>query len=99
MEKKTGLREIKQVELYEKWGPLVPAEFRSDLCANPNDAVIASVQDASKRAQNDRIRAREAKNGKRAAVSKKYAKRQPKLGVKRSRVFIYTCLCYKKSDV
>ena len=83
MEKRPGLREIKQVDLHEKWGPLVPAEFRNDICAKPSDAIIATVKEArkakriAKKAQNDRRRAKKAENnnGKRTAASKKTGKK------------------------
>ena len=86
LEKRPGLREIKQVELYETWGPLLPAEFRNNICAKPSDAVIATVKEArkakrnAKKAQNDRIRARKAEknNGKRTAASKKTCKKTAK---------------------
>jgi hypothetical protein len=37
---KPGLREIKQVELWSKYRPLVPAEFRDECCPMPEDGVI-----------------------------------------------------------
>ena len=72
--------------MYEKWGPLVPAEFRNDICAKPSDAVIATVKEARKakrntnKAQHDRRRASKAKNnnGKRTAASKKTGKKTAK---------------------
>ena len=44
-----GLKPIKQVELYKKWGPVVPEEFRDDICPKPSDRIINQVK--SERAQ------------------------------------------------
>ena len=35
-EKRPGLRNIKQVDLYHKWGPLIPEEFRDEICPKPS---------------------------------------------------------------
>jgi hypothetical protein len=37
---KPGLREIKQVELWSKYRPLVPAKFREECCPKPAEGVI-----------------------------------------------------------
>ena len=37
---KPGLREIKQVELWSKYRPLVPVEFREECCPKPAKEVI-----------------------------------------------------------
>ena len=51
-EKRPGLREIKQVDLYEKWGPLVPAQFRDEICPKPSDKIIKSVKQERKAKRN-----------------------------------------------
>jgi hypothetical protein len=38
-----GMKAIKQVELWKKWGPLIPEDERDALCAKPPDAIIARV--------------------------------------------------------
>ena len=35
-----------KIDLYEKWGPFVPEEFRNDICAKPVDAISAAVKEA-----------------------------------------------------
>ena len=47
-EKRPGLRNIKQVDLYHKWGPLVPEEFRDDIYLKPSGKIIKSVTDERK---------------------------------------------------
>ena len=47
-EKSTRLRSIKQVDLYHKWGPLVPEKFRVEICPKPSDKIIKSVKDERK---------------------------------------------------
>ena len=47
-EKRPGLRNIKQVDLYHKWGPLIPEEFRDEICPKPSDKIIKSVKDERK---------------------------------------------------
>ena len=51
-EKRPGLRNIKQVDLYEKWGPLVPAQFRDEICPKPSDKIIKSVKKERKEKRN-----------------------------------------------
>ena len=51
-EKRPGLRDIKQVDLYEKWGPLVPAQFRDEICPKPSDKIIKSVKEERKAKRN-----------------------------------------------
>ena len=51
-EKRPGLREIKQVDLYEKWGPLVPAQFRDEIFPKPSDKIIKSVKEERKAKRN-----------------------------------------------
>ncbi len=40
----TALKPIKQVELWKKWGPLIPEEFRADTCPKPSDEIIESIK-------------------------------------------------------
>ena len=51
-EKRPGLRDIKQVDLYEKWGPLVPAQFRDEICPKPSNKIIKSVKEERKAKMN-----------------------------------------------
>jgi hypothetical protein len=37
------LREIKQVELYMKYRPLIPQMYRDELCPKPSDQVIENI--------------------------------------------------------
>ena len=47
-EKRPGLRNIKQVDIYHKWGPLVSEEFRDDICPKPSNTIIKYVKDERK---------------------------------------------------
>ena len=47
-EKRPRLRNIKQVDLYHKWGPLIPEKFRDEICPKPSDKIIQSVKDERK---------------------------------------------------
>ena len=38
--KPPGLKPIKQVKLYKKWWPLVPDEYKDDICPKPHDSVF-----------------------------------------------------------
>jgi hypothetical protein len=38
-----GLREIKQVELYTKYRPLVPEMYRDELCPKPSDEILKRI--------------------------------------------------------
>ena len=38
------LKSKKQVELYKKWGPVVPEEFRDEICPKPSDRIITQVK-------------------------------------------------------
>ena len=40
----TALKPIKQVELWKKWGPLIPETYRADTCPKPSDEVINSIK-------------------------------------------------------
>lgn len=50
--KAPGLREIKQVELYTKYRPLIPEKYRDGLCPQPSDKVMKSVKLDRKEKQN-----------------------------------------------
>ena len=39
-----GLAEIKQVELFTKWRPFVPEEFKNEICPEPPKAVLDKVK-------------------------------------------------------
>jgi len=41
----TPLKPIKQVELWKKWGPLLPEGARKEMCPRPSDDVIKSIKD------------------------------------------------------
>jgi hypothetical protein len=47
-----GLKPIKQVELWKKWGPLIPEDERDALCPKPPDNIISAV--AKERTDNAR---------------------------------------------
>ena len=53
-EKRPGLRNIKQVELYHKWRPFIPEEFRDGICPKPSDKIIKSIKDERKGKQNEK---------------------------------------------
>ena len=59
-----GLKPIKAVELYTKWGPLIPEYARESTCPRPSDEVLATVR-ASK---NDKVKARAARKRNLAAI-------------------------------
>jgi hypothetical protein len=44
----TPLRAIKQVELWKKWGPLLPVKFRGITCPKLSDEIIASIKERNK---------------------------------------------------
>ena len=44
MENTPGLAEIKQVELFTKWRPFVPEEFKNEICPEPPKAVLDKVK-------------------------------------------------------
>ena len=44
----TPLKPIKQVELWKKWAPLIPKEFRADTCPKPSDEVINSIKERNR---------------------------------------------------
>jgi hypothetical protein len=48
VEPEPGLRAIKQVELYKKWRPLVPHEFKDILCPKPPQEILDEVADTAR---------------------------------------------------
>ena len=44
----TELRPIKQVELWKKWGPLLPEEARKVTCPKPSQEVIDSIKERNR---------------------------------------------------
>ena len=44
----TGLKPIKHVELWKKWAPLIPEEFRAITCPKPSDEVINSIKERNR---------------------------------------------------
>jgi hypothetical protein len=56
--KPPGMKPIKQVELWKKWGPFIPEDERNELCPKPpNDVIKAVAQEkASKQAGKKRAR-------------------------------------------
>jgi hypothetical protein len=50
-----GLREIKQVELYTKYRPLVPEQYWDELCPKPSDEVIGNIAKQRNEKQKARI--------------------------------------------
>ena len=49
-----GIKPIKQVELYKKWWPFIPSQFRDEICPRPSDEVIASVKNDRNKKARDR---------------------------------------------
>ena len=68
-----GLKPIKQVELWKKWGQYIPEDERDELCPKPTDDVIKKVaaEKASKAKTAQRKRASTAKAAKAAAPQRK----------------------------
>ena len=42
------LRDIKQVELYFKWGPLLPLWVQEITCPRPSDSILDRVKESTK---------------------------------------------------
>jgi len=57
-----GMKPIKQVELWKKWGPFVPEAARHHLCRRPPDDVINQVALDRSLRQQQRVRARNNNN-------------------------------------
>jgi len=53
-----GMKHIKQVELWQKWGPFIPEPYRDCLCAKPSDTVINAVAMERRSRQRSRIQSR-----------------------------------------
>jgi hypothetical protein len=70
-----GLKPIKQVELWKKWGQYIPDNERDELCPKPTEDVIKKVAagKASKAKTAQRKKASTAKAAKAAAPQKKAA--------------------------
>lgn len=49
-----GVKPIKQVELYKKWRPFIPVQYREEICPRPSDEVIASVKSERNKKARDR---------------------------------------------
>jgi hypothetical protein len=47
------LKDIKQVELFEKYRPLLPPHYRDTLCPEPSPSVIARVEGDKKQKAKD----------------------------------------------
>jgi hypothetical protein len=44
-----GLKEIKQVELYQKWRKFVPDEFQDEICPKPSDEVLNKIKEEKRK--------------------------------------------------
>jgi hypothetical protein len=51
-----GLRPIKQVELWKKWGPLLPESAREVTCPKPPDEIIESIKKAIGRSRSKELK-------------------------------------------
>jgi hypothetical protein len=49
-----GIKPIKQVELYKKWRPFVPHQFRDQICPRPTDEVLEAVRNEKNSKARDR---------------------------------------------
>ena len=61
--KATGIKPIKQVDLYKKWGPLVPDEFREDICPKPCDRILKVVAEERATKQRAKVSKKGGKKG------------------------------------
>lgn len=43
-DKKPGVSDIKQVELYTKWRGCIPLEFQEEMCPKPADVVLEKIK-------------------------------------------------------
>ena len=59
MLKPTPMKPIKQVELWKKWGPLIPEQYRADTCPKPSDEVINSIKERNR--EKSKIRTKQKK--------------------------------------
>eukprot|EP00536_Pseudo-nitzschia_multiseries_P008472 jgi/Psemu1/20491/gm1.20491_g len=55
----TGIKEIKQIELYTKWRKLVPAEFVEIICPYPGDEVMQKFKEERNRKARKRTQQKE----------------------------------------
>jgi hypothetical protein len=46
--KEPGLKEIKQVELWTKWRKFIPHQFQSEICPEPEVAVLQRIKNEKK---------------------------------------------------
>jgi hypothetical protein len=44
VEPEPGLAEIKQCELYLKWRPFAPGEFKDQICSKPSKEVLEKIK-------------------------------------------------------
>ena len=63
----TGLKPIKQVELWKKWAPLIPEEFRADTCPKPSDDVINSIKERNREKSKIRTKQKKLQNANESA--------------------------------
>ena len=82
--KSLGLKPIKQVELYTKWRPLVPDEYKDSICPKPHESVFEMVK-------KDKAEKRTAKEVTKKKAQKKDAKKKEELKVKR---FVHSIFCF-----
>ena len=66
------IKPIKQVGLYKKWGPLVPDEFREDICSKLCDRILKVV--AEERAMKQKAKVSK-KGGKKGSKKKNRSKK------------------------
>ena len=64
--KTPGIKPIKQVELYQKWRPLLPVKAREITCPKPSDEIMKKVK--SDRAAKKRSKNRVEESGNETAV-------------------------------
>ena len=76
--KAPGLKPIKQVELYQKWRPLVPEEFADEICPKPPDSILETVKNerAEKKAKKAPKKNAQALKKKAQAPKKKVPKKK-----------------------
>ena len=60
--KPTPLKPIKQVELWKKWAPLLPQEFRDITCPKPSDEVINSIKERNRETSKIRTKQKKLQN-------------------------------------
>jgi len=70
------LKPIKQVELYTKWRPVVPEEFRDHICPKPPDHVLELVKKQKAEKQKAK-KTPQKKVAKKKVAKKKVSKKKP----------------------